>query len=346
VKSIYIVFPEKEKVSVEEETLTPPERGEILCAAESSLISIGTESYCLRGVFDPGTNWEAWVKYPFRPGYSMAGRVVAVGKDVQGFREGDRIAAWTSHQQYFKLLPDEAYLLPEGISAEEATWAVLATTTQLGVRRAQLQMGERVGVVGLGMLGQLVVQYLAVSGCRQIIAIDPLPYRLEMAQRHGATHGLALDVASARAEVKKLTGGKLLDVVYDITGNPTVLAPALQLLRQLGRLVLLGDTPTPSQQHLGPGFLSNSLAILGIHAYARPMQGSDFYPWGAEEMVGLFFDYLLQHRMHVSDLITHRFSPLDAAQVYETLRRDRSPAIGVIFDWSLITNHFKKGIAR
>src|SRR5581483_2384099 len=175
----------------------------------------------------------------------------------------------------FKISPEDAYPLPDGVSAEEATWAILATTTQLGVRRAQLQLGESVGVVGLGMLGQLVVQYLYIAGCRQIVAIDPLASRLDMAHAHGATHTLALDVVSARAEIEQLTRGKMLDVVYDITGNPTVLAPATQLLRRLGRLVLLGDTPNPTQQHLGPGILSNSIAILAIHATARPVAGSD-----------------------------------------------------------------------
>jgi threonine dehydrogenase-like Zn-dependent dehydrogenase len=53
-------------------------------------------------------------------------------------------------------------------------------------------------------------------------------------------------------------------------------------------------------------------------------------------MVSLFFDYLSQGRMRVADLVTHRVSPLEAPQVYEMLRRDRSAAIGVIFDWSLL----------
>lgn len=332
-KSTYIVFPSPQNVRVEQEEVTGPGRGDILCAAESSLISIGTESFCLRGVFDPGTNWEAWVKYPFRPGYSMAARVIAVGEGVQGFHEGDRIAAWVAHQQYFKVSPEEAYPIPDGIDAEEATWAVLATTTQLGVRRAKLELGESVGVVGLGMLGQLVVQYLYLAGCRRIVAIDPFPARLEMARAHGATHTIATDVASARAEIEELTHGKMLDVVYDITGNHAVLPSAILLLRQLGRLILLGDTPTPTQQHLGPGFLSNSIALLSIHANARPMHGSDFYRWGAHEMVELFFDYLAQGRMRFSDLITHRLSPMDAPQAYDMLRRDRSTVMGVILDW-------------
>lgn len=335
-KSIHIVFPEKGNVSVEQELLAQPANGEILCAAESSLVSIGTEMSCLRGVFDPGTNWESWVKYPFRPGYSTAGRVIAAGKNVNRFRKGDRIVAAVPHQQYFKLPADQVYLLPEGISAEEGAWAILATTTQLGVRRAQLQLGERVGVVGLGMLGQLVVQYLAVAGCRQIVGIDTVSSRLAMARSHGATDALALDVVSARAEIENLTDGSMLDVVFDITGNPAVLAPTIQLLRQFGRLVLLGDTPTPTQQHLGPGVVSNSISILGIHGYARPQHGSNFFPWGAEEMVSLFFDYLRQGRMRVTDLITHRFSPLDAAHSYAMLEKDRSAALGVVFDWNLV----------
>ena len=160
--------------------------------------------------------------------------------------------------------------------------------------------------------------------------------RLETAKAHGATHTLATDVAGARSEIEQITAGRMLDVVFDITGHPPVLAPAIQLLRRLGRVVLLGDTPNPTQQHLGPGVVSNSISILGIHATAMPDQSSDFSPWSAHEMAALFFDYLLQGRMRVSDLVTHRHSPLDAPQVYENLRRDRSTALGVIFDWSLI----------
>jgi 2-desacetyl-2-hydroxyethyl bacteriochlorophyllide A dehydrogenase len=335
-QSRYIVFPEKQKIVVEMEEVAPPAPDQILCRAEKSLVSIGTESFCLRGIFDAGTNWADWVKYPFRPGYSMSARVVAVGDNIKTFRVGERIATWVPHQQYFSIPEIETYKIPDGVSDEEATWAILATTTQLAARRAQLQLGETVGLVGLGILGQLVTQYIYIAGARRIIAIDPVPMRLDMARTHGATHTLAMDAAQARAEIENITDGKMLDVVFDITGHPAALAQCLQLLRPMGRLILLGDSPTPTQQHLGPGVVSNSLSILGIHAYARPMRGDAFTPWGAHEIVELFFDYLLQKRMRVDDLITHRVSPQQAPEIYTQLQRDRSSALGIIFDWTTI----------
>jgi 2-desacetyl-2-hydroxyethyl bacteriochlorophyllide A dehydrogenase len=334
VKSAYLVFPKPMQISVCEEEVAPPEPGEVLCLATRSLISTGTETHCLRGIFDPGTNWASWVQYPFRPGYSMAARVVALGKDVTGFKEGDRVAASVSHQQYFRVPAHRAYLLPEGITDEDATWFNLACTTQLAIRRAELRLGETVGIVGLGILGQFITQYAWLSGARRVIGIDRLPVRLAAAREHGATHILDMDAQDARTKVASILGGRLLDVAFDVTGHPAALAPTIQLVRRLGRVVLAGDTPTPTQQFLGPGVVSNSVAILGIHGSTYPAVASEFAPWSHREMAMLFFDYLVQGRMRMADLVTHRHSPLDAPAVYDGLLRDRSAVIGAIFDWT------------
>jgi 2-desacetyl-2-hydroxyethyl bacteriochlorophyllide A dehydrogenase len=341
-KSTKICFPEAGKVAVQDELVSPPAPGEVLCAAEKSVISIGTETFCLRGEFEEGTNWKDWVQYPFEPGYSMAGRVIAVGSGVDVLKEGDRIAAVVPHKQYFKVRVQASYerpagafhKLPEGISPEEGCWMLLAVTTQLGVRRAALELGETVGVIGLGILGQLVVQYLALSGARKIIAIDPVLSRVELATGHGATHGLATDAGSALKEIEAITGGKMLDAVFEITGHPAVLPQAIPMLRKLGRLVLLGDTPQPSSQHLAPGVVSNSLAILGIHGSMSPEHPSAYAPWTQNEMTDLFYDYLLRGRMNVKDLITSTISPFDAPRAYQQLLTDRSGQIGIILDWT------------
>ncbi len=337
-KSLYVAFPEAQRIEVCAEEVPAPGPGEILCQAVASLISTGTELNCLAGSFDPGTNWAGMVRYPFRPGYSMVARVVAVGPDVAGVREGDRIHSRTPHQQYYVLPAAEAYRLPDTIGDEEATWVRLAGTTQLAARRAELKLGESVAVIGLGMLGQLVVQYMSLAGARRIIAIDTAPSRLALAGSHGATHCICAPAAESPSRVADLTGGRMLDVVYDVTGHPATLAPALLLLRRLGRLVLLGDTPHPTAQYLGPGVVSNSLTILGIHGTAHPETASDFAPWSRPEMYDLFTEFLAQGRMEVADLITHHFRADEAPAAYDLLLQDRASAggpsaLGVVLDW-------------
>ena len=331
-KSLNVVFTDKEVVEVWEEEIEPLQPEEIRCVAKKSLISTGTETLCLRGVFDPDTNWESWVKYPFYPGYCMSAEVIEVGSAVKGINVGDRITTTRAHQQVFNIDAQHADLIPDGISHEQAAWLTLAKITQVGTRRAELKMGESVGVIGLGLLGQMVVRYLRAFGARRIIAIDPAASRLEAAKRSGATHVLAMDVQSAYEEVNRITDGKRLDVVFDITGHPAVLAPATNLVREMGRVVLLGDTVTPSQQVIGPRVVFDSIAILGIHSrMARNYNGVT----GAD-MAALYYDYLSRGQMDVDHLITHRYSPKDAPFVYDFLLKDRSSAIGVIFDWDLV----------
>jgi 2-desacetyl-2-hydroxyethyl bacteriochlorophyllide A dehydrogenase len=335
-QSLNIVFQVPDQVVLKEEPVEPPGQGEVVCRAERSLISIGTEMFSLAGIADSETNWSGFLRYPFSPGYSMVGQVIAIGEGVKGLGTGDRVTARAGHRQLFTARAGDLAPVPDAVSAEDATWATLAYVAQLGIRRAELRLGERIGVVGLGILGQLVVQYLALCGARQIVAIDPAEARIDLAAAHGATHVLPMDVSTAREAVREITGGAMLDAVFDITGNPGVLGPATRLVRQLGRVILLGDTTTPSQQPLGPRVVADSVAILGIHGTMFPAQASPFNPWTVHEMIALFFDYLQQGRMRVADLVTHRVSPLDAPAVYRGLREDRSSAVGIIFDWSML----------
>jgi threonine dehydrogenase-like Zn-dependent dehydrogenase len=334
VKSCAIVFPEAGRVAVVEEDVGPPGRGEVLCRARQSLVSLGTEGNCLRGVYDPGTYWEEYIRYPFRPGYSMVAEVVAVGAGVTSHKPGDRVTSWAPHCEWFASGDDRLFPIPDSISDEEATWATLARTTQIGVRRAELELGETAVVVGLGILGQLVTQYLALSGTRRLIVIDPVAKRRELALANGATDAIGLPVGDARDEVARITGGAMADVIFDITGHPAVLAPASLLLRKLGRLVLLGDSPTPSRQALGPRIVGDSIAILGIHGMMYPAAATPFNQWSAAAMTSLFFDYLLSRRMNVAALITHRVSPFDADEVYSAIAQRPETALGVLFDWS------------
>ena len=170
-------------------------------------------------------------------------------------------------------------------------------------------------------------------GAREIIGIDPAPRRLEMAAARGATLLLEKGAGVALPDVARVTGGRLADVVYDVTGHPAVLPLALSLVRTLGKLVLLGDPDSPTEQHLTRDLITRGLTILAAHDSNPPAVPSDDNWWTRRHMAGLFMTYVDRKRMRVADLATHRFAPQDAPEAYRMLVNDRATAMGVFFDW-------------
>lgn len=335
-RSVSIVFPRAMEVEVIEEEVGEPADGEVLIQARASLVSPGTELRCLEGRFDKGTNWSSWVQYPFKPGYCLAGTVVRIGKGVTQFRTGDRVVTMKPHAQYSLDKQENLIPVPERVSWEEAAWQPLGVVTQIGVRRASMVLGDSVGIIGAGALGQLVIQYVRLSGARGVIVIDPRGERLDLAQRNGATRCLAMKAHDALPEIRRLTSGKLLDIVFDVTGLPTVLSAATQMVRRMGKVVLVGDNTMPSQQFLGPNVLSDSISILAAHGSLSPSVATEFNPWTWKEMARLFFELLEEKKIDVRSSTTSTRSPADAHKVYSALRAAVSDQLGVVFDWSQV----------
>ena len=331
-KSTAIVFTGPRKVDLVEVEVPEPGPREFTIQTLVTLISTGTESICYRGESDPGTHWHGWVKYPFYPGYSCVGRVIKVGEQVTDFREGDRIYCSASHRQFTKVPPEAGNIVkvPDDISDEEAAWCTLATITQTGVRQAEHVMGDTAVVIGLGPLGQLMTQYLRVMGLREVLAIDPIQSRLDRALEHGATAAFCGSAADAEDFVLEHTDGMLADVVYDVTGHYAVFPMALPLARRFGKVILQGDSPHPSKQHLTHDVLTRQLRVMGSHNQNLPPQ---YAYWTGKRQAQLFLQYLQRKQMRVSDLITHRFAPSEAAEVYARLEEERGATVGVVFDW-------------
>ena len=240
-ESLAILFTGPQAVELRRLPVPDPGPGEVLVRTTKTLISTGTECIAYAHLIEPGTNWERMVQYPWAAGYSHAGVVEAVGEGVADLRAGDRVASFHRHGQY-AWGPAEGFLpVPEGVTDEEGAFYALTTVVQNAVRKAEHELGDTVVVIGLGILGQLVVQYARLMGAREVIAVDLSEGRLAMAAEHGATATLCMGADAAREPLADLTGGRLADVVYDVTGNPAVFAPAQRLARRFGRLVLLGD---------------------------------------------------------------------------------------------------------
>jgi threonine dehydrogenase-like Zn-dependent dehydrogenase len=111
------------------------------------------------------------------------------------------------------------------------------------------------------------------------------------------------------------------------------LAPSLKLVRRLGKLILLGTTGHPSQQHLSGDFVARGVSIIPAHNSHPPAVPTDRDHWTHRHMIELFFTYLRRGSMRVDDLITRRFPPEQAPLAYQTLVRDRSTMLGVLFEW-------------
>ncbi len=332
--SLNIVFTGKEQVELQHTPVAPPGPGEVLVRTTVSLVSTGTECICYARLIEPDTGWDRMVRYPFPAGYSHVGVVAAVGEGVTELQPDMHVASHHPHRQFVCAPQERFFPLPDGISDDEGTFYALTTVVQNGIRRAEHELGDVVVVVGLGVLGQLVVQYARLAGAWEVIAIDLSPRRLQMAAEHGATHTLCLPADEARDAVFELTGGRLADVVYDVTGSPAVFAPVQRLVRRFGKLVLLGDTGCPSEQRLVNEFLWRGLRLVGTFSGDPPAVATDHTFWTRPNMARLFFDYVLRGQMRVADLITHRYRPDEAAAVYAQLLSDRSDTLGVVFDWT------------
>jgi 2-desacetyl-2-hydroxyethyl bacteriochlorophyllide A dehydrogenase len=331
-KSTNIVFTGPRQAECIEEDLPDPQPGEITVQTTLSHISTGTESWCYRGEFDTATHWDRWVRYPFHPGYSNVGRVVRVGDGITELQKGDRVWSPAQHRQFANIKVGElpTVKLTEQDREEDAAWIALSMIAQTAVRRAEHSLGDAAVVIGLGPVGQLVAQFLRVSGLKEVLAIDTASKRLEIATAHDATHAFQGSAADAVEFVKLHTEGRLADVVFDVTGHYAVLPMALKLARTHGKVILLGDSPHPSKQHLTHDVLTRQVTVIGTHTDQLPPALAF---WTGARQAQLFLEFCRRGLMHMSDLITHRFSPTEAAKVYADLQHDRGETLGILYDW-------------
>ncbi|MFH1068936.1 MAG: zinc-binding alcohol dehydrogenase [Candidatus Glassbacteria bacterium] len=319
---------------VKQQPCPSPGPGEIRCRSICSLVSIGTEMISYGREVEEGSAWDAWIQYPFEPGYSSVGEVVDIGAGVESPAPGDIVCSTSSHRAWFIDRPDNVHPVPSGVSPEEAAWFCLDIIVQNGIRESRPEMGETAVVIGLGPLGQLAVRLLGLCGLENLVAVDPLGSRCELAGSHGPTETICSPADKAVARVRELTDGRGADLVFDITGHPAAFHAAQHMLRRRGRLGLIGDVPRPGLQTLTHDVVSNSISIVGAHGACPPWRGNDYYRWGKRELTGFFFRMIAGGRIKLGDLTTHRIAPERAPEVYADIYANRSAFMGVIVDWA------------
>jgi len=231
-----ILFPRASEVDIEDFKIPRLESRQVLVETVNSLISPGTETAWLNAL--PNTP----MTFPQYPGYSNAGVISAVGEEVIGIQAGDRVFSTQPHATHVLCAGSAVSMIPSNLSFEEATFTYLVEIALQGVRKARVELGEAVVVIGLGLIGQLALQLAKLCGALPTIGIDLLGNRVALAKELGTDFAINAQNVDVMEGVRAITDGKGANVVIDATGSPQTPPMAVRLARKYGRIILLGST--------------------------------------------------------------------------------------------------------
>ncbi|MDE2769539.1 MAG: zinc-binding dehydrogenase [Chloroflexota bacterium] len=325
-----VVFLEGGAVAIEDVEIPDPASNQILIRSTRSLISAGTELNIL----------ELSATGRGEPGYSMVGEVAQVGRNVEGYAEGDRVLTYLKHQGAGLItidpdLPDEptyAGHIPDDVSDEDASFVVLGDVALHGVRRAGPGLGDSVAVFGQGGLGQMVTQFARMAGAYPVIAIDLLDERLALARWSGATHTVNAQREDAVAAVQDITGGGAR-VVFMVTRTPKILPDCMRAAAAGGTISMTGSPPGTVEIGLQVELLRKELSIIGTYQSMYPREPYHMFQWTRAANRQYILDALARGEFRVDRLISHREPYTKAADLYAMIERGPAGWLSIILQW-------------
>ncbi|QUW21250.1 bi-domain-containing oxidoreductase [Sporosarcina sp. Marseille-Q4063] len=278
---------------------------------------------------------------PIALGYSNAGIVIAVGKDVKNFNVGDRVISNGSHAEVVSVPENLCAKIPDGVSYDEAAFTVISSIGLQGIRLAEPTLGETVVVTGLGLIGLLTVQLLKAHGCN-VIASDFDQRKVDLAKSFGADAvnvGTGIDIVDY---VNMKTKGRGADAVLITasTQSSDPISQAARMSRQRGRIILVGVTGLELNRS---EFYEKELSFQVSCSYGPGRydlnyeeKGQDypigFVRWTEQRNFEAILDMMSDKKLDVSPLITHRYKFNNAVDAYSTLSEDKN-TIGIVLEY-------------
>ncbi len=276
-------------------------------------------------------------------GYSVAGEVVAVGAGVTDIAPGDLVACagagQANHADFVSVKRNLVCRVPAGCATSAAASATIGSIAMQGVRRASPQLGERVAVLGLGLIGQITVQLLRSAGCT-VIGLDLDASRVERAKSLGMEAG-ASDPDSFKALVRDRTGGMGADrtLMTAATRSDAVVNLAMDVTRAKGTVVIVGDIGLNVQRAT---FYRKEIDLLmstsygpGRYDQAYEADGRD-YPfgyvrWTLNRNMQSYLELVASGRVNIDALIDRVITVDEAPAAYAALAKaSGTPPLGVL----------------
>lgn len=329
-QSVVILAPRR--VEVVEEVLPPGQPGQLLVRTEVSAISPGTEMLFYRGQAPADMSVDAaldatahaQVHYPLRYGYSCVGRVVDVATASDSHWLNRRVFAFVPHATYFWVDPDEVLLVPQNLDATRAALLPNMETAVNLVMDGHPGIGERVAVIGQGVVGLLTLALLRQFPLQQLTAVDPIELR-----RSAATH-LGADIALWLEDALAPPGWEAADLVYELSGNPAALNTALALSGFAGRVVI-GSWYGQKQASidLGGTFHRSRIRLVASQVSTIDPQWSGRWDKGRR----FAWAWRMLERLPIDFLVTHHIPVGEAAAAYKIIDHQPEETIQVLLTY-------------
>jgi predicted dehydrogenase/threonine dehydrogenase-like Zn-dependent dehydrogenase len=298
---------------------------------------------------------------PLPLGYCNVGKVIAVGKGVEDFAVGDRVASNGQHAEYVSVPKNLVAKIPDGVIDEEAAFTVIGAIGLQGIRLANPTFGETVVVVGLGLIGLITAQLLKANGC-QVIGFDYDSSKVALASSFGITAVNPGEGIDQVAFVKDFTQGVGADAVLITASNKSneIISQSAKMSRKKGRIILIGvigldisradffekELTFQVSCSYGPGRYDETYEQKGLD-YPLP-----YVRWTEKRNFEAILQALASKSIQVEPLITERV-PLDQyQQIYGDMSGSKSIASILIYpdksgepqrSVSINSNAFKAG---
>lgn len=329
------------QTAVREVELPDPAPNQILVKTEYSAVSAGTELAVYTGkhqwLQDPKMiDW----KFPFKPGYSAAGTVHAIGKDIVGWKPGDRVAYPGNHASAELLTigheRGRLWLMPDTLDTRTAAWSCVARYGMGSSIRAGLTLGRSAAVLGLGVIGQWSLRCLKAAGAFPVVGIDSVQMRRDAALRGGADFVLDPNNGPVARQLQDTLKARGTEIVADATGIPDAIPIAMSLACDAGQVIVVGS---PRGKAADVNFYDDLhrryIEVSGAHGNMlfEPGHTRLAGAWTIDKAEYWLLAAFAQKRITLDGLVTHEIIPEQLGTAYDGLLNHKHTHLGVTIRW-------------
>ncbi len=327
-KSLY--FTGRSEVEIKEEPVRSPREGEVLIESILSSISFGSEKLVYKGRLTDDNELDTAidsldkkVDYPIKYGYSSLGEVVSVGKGVSDDIIGRDVFCFHPHESKFLEKQENIILVPEEIDLRDFSFLPSVETAVNFALDGGPMIGEKVAVIGQGVVGLMTTAVLENFPLDKLITVDPISGRRKASEELGADI-IYEDIEDMNSSMTSQDG---LDLAYELSGDPSTLEKVFDSLRYDGRIVIgswYGDKENSIS--LGTHFHRNRISI-------KSSQVSSIDPdisgrWDKDRRMDQVIKMI--KKIEPKDVISHEIPFTEAEKAYELLDKKPEKCIQVI----------------